>query len=222
VQPPARVRGVVFDLDGTLLDTLDDIRITLDRALVAGGFPERTREEIARAVGDGAKNLVARAMGVSSDDARVDPMLARYLVEYEADPTPATRAMPGALELLDALRACGVRVAICTNKPRVVADRVLARALPSAFDAVVAGGDVVRLKPEPDPILAALDKMDVAPSDAVMIGDGAQDVIAARAARVFSIGCAFGYGGEKLRAAKPDATVDSLAEVATILRLRAR
>jgi phosphoglycolate phosphatase len=216
--PPSPLRGVVFDLDGTLLDTLDDIRITLNRTLVAAGWPERGRDEIARAVGDGAKTLVARAMRVPIDDARVEPMLAKYVVEYEADPTPATKTMPGAIALLDLLEGRGVRVGIVTNKPRGVVDRVLARALPRRFDVVIAAGDVARLKPEPDPILAALARMGVAPSEAMMVGDGAPDVIAARAAGVFSIGCTFGYGDEKLRAAKPDATIDHLDEVVALLR----
>lgn len=107
---PARVRGVVFDLDGTLLDALDDIRIGLNRTLERHGSPPRSGEEIARAVGDGARNLVARAMGFDALDdrrardahARVDAVLADYLAEYERDPTPATRVMPGAIELLDA------------------------------------------------------------------------------------------------------------------------
>jgi phosphoglycolate phosphatase len=210
VHPPARLGGVVFDLDGTLLDTLDDIRITLNRTLVAAGWPERGRDEIARAVGDGAKNLVARAMGVPLDDPRVEPLLAKYVVEYEADPTPATKPMPGAIALLDALESKGVRIGICTNKPRAVVDRVLARVLSRRFDAVIAAGDVAKLKPEPDPIRIALERMKVATADAIVVGDGAQDVMAARAAGVFSVGCAFGYGGEKLRASRPDVTIDRL------------
>ena len=208
-----QVQLAIFDLDGTLLDTIDDIALALNRALSVSGLPTLPRGEVERAVGDGARTLVARAMKQANlQDFSVDPVLARFLAEYERDPTPATRPMPGALALLEALSARGVRSVVCTNKPRAIAEQVVGRVLGARVHGLIAGGDTPRLKPDRAPIDASLGGVD--PRDAAMIGDGPQDIVAARAASVFSIGYLGGYGGrERLMASGPDIVVEHFDEV---------
>lgn len=181
---------VIFDLDGTLLDTLGDIANALEKALLRHQFATPGREQVARMVGDGARVLCARATGLPPEE--VDEVLATFLAEYAADPTPATRWMPGAMELLDALAARGISAVVCTNKPGTLARVVVERMFGARIARTLGGGDTERLKPDPDPIRAALDGVD--PRRAWMVGDGAQDVAAARAAGVFAIGLRGGYG----------------------------
>jgi phosphoglycolate phosphatase len=212
---PIPPRLVLFDLDGTLLDTLDDIALALGKSLAAMGRPPCEPGAVAKMVGDGARALVTRALGVSPfgepTPAEVDAMLASFLAAYAADPTPATRYMPGTIELLDALERAHIRCAVCTNKPRAITVPVVGRMLAGRIAAIVAGGDTPRLKPDRGPIDRALTLLGSSPADAVMVGDGPQDIRAAQAAGVAAIGVRGGYGGTtRLEDASPDRVVDRL------------
>jgi phosphoglycolate phosphatase len=208
-----RPHAVLFDLDGTLVDTLDDITIVLSRVLVSHGFPARDRAAVSRMVGDGARALVARAVALAAEDPQVAALTAAYVAAYEADPTPATRPNPSAIELLDALSARKIPAVVVTNKPtkiaRVVVDRMFGARVSQTFGA----GDTARLKPDPEPILAALAKIGVPPSTAVwVIGDGSQDMAAARAAGVRAIAYRGGYGN-----AEGDDSIGDFAELTSRL-----
>lgn len=180
----------IFDLDGTLLDTLGDISLALQRTLEKHGLGVPQRDAIARMVGDGARRLLSRATGRPVED--MDELLATFLAEYAADPTPETRVMPGTVALLDALAARRIPAVVCTNKPGPLARAVIERTLGARIERTLGGGDTARLKPHPEPILALLGGH--APSRVWMVGDGAQDILAARAAGVTAIGVRGGYG----------------------------
>ncbi len=217
----SRTRAVVLDLDGTLVDSLDDIALALARALEADGKPAPARDDVRRWVGRGARSLVADVLGLPLDDPRVTPLLARYLEAYARDPMPATRWMPGAEAFLDRLRARGVAAVLCTNKPRPIVDSVVAGLLgPARFAGVIAAGDAPKLKPDPAPIEAALRLLGVDAAAAWMVGDGPPDALAARAAHVRSAIYLGGYGrADAIMAAAPDATFDDFAALPTILGL---
>jgi phosphoglycolate phosphatase len=210
---------VILDLDGTLVDSLDDITLILGRALAAHGRPEARRDDVRRWVGRGARSLVAEALGVPMDDPKVAPVLARYLAEYERDATPATRWIPGAEAFLDRLRAQGVAAVLCTNKPRAVCDAVVARFVGSSrITAIVAAGDVPRLKPHAEPVFAAMRAVSARPDECWMVGDGVQDALAARAAGVRSAIYLRGYGAPAAIAeAAPDATFDDYGALPAIV-----
>jgi phosphoglycolate phosphatase len=227
--PPA---AVLFDLDGTLIDSLDDIAHALGAALREGGHPVPDRASIGRMVGDGARVLVQRALsGTGSPSAALGPngadpavvsaVLASFQKAYARDPAPATRVLPGALELLDRLGELRIPRIVCTNKPRAVSELVLARVLPGRTDGLVAGGDTPRLKPDRAMIDRAL-ALATAPAHlAVMVGDGPQDILSARAAGVFAIGVRGGFVGEgPLLAAAPDLLVERLDDLVEVLGLR--
>lgn len=206
-------RAVLFDLDGTLVDTLDDITIVLSRVLVSHGFPARGRAAVSRMVGDGARALVARAVDLALEDPKVAELTAAYVAAYEADPTPATKANPSAIELLDALAARKIPAIVVTNKPTNIARVVVERTFGARISATFGAGDTARLKPDPEPILAALAKIGVPPSPAVwMIGDGSQDMAAARAAGVRAIAYRGGYG-----AAEAEDSIGDFAELTSRL-----
>jgi phosphoglycolate phosphatase len=204
-----RPRAVLFDLDGTLVDTLDDITLALGRALEKHGRRALARDAVSALVGDGARVLVARALSAPADGPLVESVLGSFLEAYAADPTPRTRLMPGALELLDALAARSIAAVVVTNKPGALARAIVESTLGGRVVATLGGGDTVRLKPDPEPIHAALARVSVDAALSWMVGDGLQDIAAARAASVFSIGVSGGYG-------KPegaDLSIDALDEL---------
>jgi phosphoglycolate phosphatase len=206
--------AVLFDLDGTLVDTLDDITIVLSRVLVSHGFPARDRAAVSRMVGDGARALVARAVSLPTEDPQVGALTAAYVSAYEADPTPATKANPSATELLDALSARKIPAIVVTNKPTRIARVVVERTFGARVVATFGAGDTARLKPDPEPILAALAKIGVPPSRSVwMVGDGSQDMAAARAAGVTAIAYRGGYGSPE-----GDESIADFAELTSRLR----
>ncbi|MBI2394584.1 MAG: HAD-IA family hydrolase [Deltaproteobacteria bacterium] len=213
-------RVVLFDLDGTLLDSLDDITRALAAALRRHGVPAPPRGDVARMVGDGARMLVARALAAPVDDPKVAQVHASFVEEYSADPASAARPMPGALELLDALRGHGTVAVVCTNKPGPLSRRIVELTLGARVRATIGGGDAPRLKPAPDLVLAAVEASATGarPDEVVMVGDGPQDVLAARAAGIRAIAVRNGYGdAAKLAAAGADLYVDDLAALVPIL-----
>ena len=209
---------MIFDLDGTLLDTIDDVQLALNRALSAHGRPNVDRAQVRAAMGDGARMLVARAMGVEPHLPEVDDVARSYAEAYERDPAVAARPMPGVEALLDALDAAAIPMAVCTNKPRVVAEAVLTRVLPGRFRAIVGGGDTPQLKPHRAPIDAVIAAASSKHEGAIMVGDAPQDVLAGRAAGIATVAFLGGYGHrERLLAAKPDLEVERMDSLIGLL-----
>lgn len=210
--------GVVFDLDGTLVDSCEDIAQAANFCLAGAGFPPRTTAEVQTFIGDGSRMLLARASGLSTTDARLDEMLERFFVYYTAHSVDHTRLLPGVREVLAALSH--LPLALCTNKPRVTTLAMLeGLGIDAAFDAVVAAGDVPHHKPHPAPLQRVAELLGVPCERLVLVGDGPQDVECARAAGSRSIGIseAIIVPLERLRAARPDALVP-LVEVPALIR----
>lgn len=210
-------RGIVFDLDGTLVDSGGDIVAAVNHALEENRKPTLPAETILRFVGDGARMLCARAAGMTEKQLDVDPVLASYLAFYLEHPVDHTRWMPHARGALDEL--VRYRLAIVTNKSRATTDAVLGRlGVRSLFSAIVADGDLLGLKPSPQPIIEAAKLLGVEPGQVVVVGDGPQDVEAGRRAGCRTIGVLGGFlPKERLLAAQPDILIESLAELPPVL-----
>ncbi len=210
--PPA----VIFDLDGTLVDSLDDIALALGRALADAGLPPPPRPRVRAWVGDGARSLVARALAGRAD---VDAVLARFRDHYRAHPVVHTRVYDGVAAVLDAVVAAGRRLAILSNKPddltRTVADALLA-AWPFA---VVRGHRPDHpLKPDPAAALAVAAELGVAPARCTFVGDSEVDVATGRAAGMRTAAVSWGLRDRAvLAAAGPDHLVDAPAELLAAL-----
>ncbi|HTJ84279.1 MAG TPA: HAD hydrolase-like protein [Polyangiaceae bacterium] len=212
--------AVVFDLDGTLIDSRGDIAAAVNHALLAAGRAALPATTIARFVGDGSRSLVARAAKLAETDDEVDRLLESFLTYYEAHPIDFSRWVDGAPAVLDRVAELGMPIALCTNKARGVTDAVLgALGVRTRFRAIYAGGDGPEKKPAPGPLLTLAKKLGCEPSNLVMVGDGPQDVECARRVGCRVIGIASGYSPrERVVAAKPDVVLDGLAELPDVVR----
>ena len=202
--------GVVFDLDGTLIDSRLDIANSANHALSVHGFATLSVSEISTYVGDGARWLLARAARLEPDAPALDALLATFVAYYAEHPTDHTLLLPGAHEALAQLSH--LPLALCTNKPRAIADRVLANLrLPVPFQVVVGGGDLPKNKPDPLPLQYIARELGLRTAELVMVGDGAQDIACAKAAGAHSVGLEGGMQGrELLLASEPDILLESL------------
>ena len=194
-KPPAwrgrPLEAVLFDLDGTLLDTAADIATALNRTLEESGWPAIAQGEVRHMIGRGAPILLQRAaalQGRSPGEPAQAAMVERFFHHYGAlQDTGEFAALPypGARESLRALRAAGLRTAVVTNKQERFARGLLERLGLSAWiDCVVGGDSCERRKPDPLPLLFACEQLQAQPSSALMVGDSINDVTAARAAGI--------------------------------------
>jgi phosphoglycolate phosphatase len=212
--------GVVFDLDGTLIDSRLDIANSANHALSAHGYATLSVSEISTYVGDGARLLLARSARLEPSAPALDALLATFVAHYVEHPTDHTLLLPGAHEALTQLSELNLPLALCTNKPRAIADRVLANLrLPVAFQVVVGSGDLPKNKPDPLPLRYIATELGLSPTELVMVGDGAQDIACAKAAGAHSVGVVGGMQAhDLLLASEPDVLLESLLELPAALQ----
>jgi phosphoglycolate phosphatase len=208
---------VLFDLDGTLVDSAPDIAAALNAALVDLGQPPHPLPTVTSYVGDGAAKLVERAVGPST---AVDQalLLERFKVQYAANVCVATRPYPGIVDVLDHYAAAGTPLAVLTNKPGDLARALLdALALTRYFADVIGDGDGFPRKPSPEIALAVCARHGVTPAETLLVGDGLPDVGLARAAGCRVAAVAWGYTTrEQLAAQGPDWIVETPAALLTV------
>ncbi len=212
---------IIFDLDGTLVDTAPDIARALAVALEPTGVAPPPVETIKRMVGDGSRELVRRALaGGAADPAREAAVLDRYLASYHDNVCVASRPYAGVAEGLAALRADGVALAVVTNKTGDLARTLLATlGLAGALGAIVGDGDGFPRKPDPTAARAILSKAGASPARTVVIGDGLPDVRLGRALGATTIAAAWGYvAPAALRAEGPTFIAASFAEAMAFIR----
>jgi phosphoglycolate phosphatase len=215
---PHRFRLYVFDLDGTLIDSLEDLALSVNWILGEFRFSSIDEESVRLGVGNGARNLLVRAFASAAladsravpADGEIDAALIRYRAHYDAHCTEHTRLYPGIREWLDTLAAQGAKLAVLTNKPEG-ATRTLLSALGVAdrFDVIAGPETFGSLKPDPAGLRAIMAKCGARVDETVMIGDSTVDVETARNAGVTACGITGGLGDDDaLRASKPDILIE--------------
>jgi phosphoglycolate phosphatase len=208
-------RGVVFDLDGTLVDSLGDIADAVNAGLAACGLGPLADDDIRQMVGRGAEVTIRRALAkLGGRPGHLDAVHSAFLKAYHAQPAARTLVYPGGRELLAWLRDQGSRVAICTNKPALLTEPILrALALDTAVDAWIGASDRLPRKPDPAMLRSVLDTIGIRPADAVMVGDSATDVGTARALGIPVVVVSFGYTAIPAKDLGADAVIDHLADL---------
>lgn len=198
--------AVVFDLDGTLVDSLGDIAASTNICLAAAGLPTHTQDAVRGFVGHGIGVLVERALGSLATPERVESLLAAIRAHYQEHSTERTRPFPGIDALLQTLLKRGVSLAVVSNKPHEMTTHIVQVLFPGVPFGFVTGesADIPR-KPDPTGILTACAVLGVSPSAAVYVGDTSVDMQAARAAGVRSVAVTWGFRDRaSLEAAQPD------------------
>ncbi len=222
-QPTAsrRVLGVVFDLDGTLIDSRDDLAAAVNHALLVNGLPSRPPEELFSFIGDGLKRLVVRASGLPPTEPLVRNVEKDALEYYLAHVHDTTTLVPGVREVLAQLTERQLPLALCTNKPRAATSAILkAFSLTDWFRCVIAGGDLPVMKPDPRVLTAIADCLEVAPTELVMVGDGPQDVLTGHAVGARTVAIEFNIAPlASVLAAKPDVVLAGLNELPSQLHV---
>ncbi len=204
----------MFDLDGTLADSLEDIAIALDAAMIDNRLPAPTRAQVRGWVGSGARNLVLQAVGPQL----VEPVLARFRVHYADKPIVFTKLYPGVDAALDRLAAAGVELAVLSNKPDALTQVICAALLQRwRFDVIAGHREGMPLKPAAEPALAVAAALQIAPRECAFVGDTPIDIATARAAGMAPIAVTWGFRSrELLVAAEPALVIDDPAQLAQI------
>lgn len=188
---------IVFDLDGTLIDTAPDLVESLNHTIAARDLAPVGYEDLTHLVGQGARVMIQRAFALrntplAEDD--IPALLDRFIDHYQAGMPGKSRAYPGLIEALDRLKAAGYRLAVCTNKMERLAIPLIDRLELASYFATVAGGDTFAFrKPDPAHILATVERAGGKSDKVLMIGDSINDILAARNGSIPSIAVPFGY-----------------------------
>jgi len=205
---------VIFDLDGTLVDSVQDLANAVNATRESRGLARLPDEQVASYVGNGAPVLIQRAMGPEATAAELEDALAYFLGYYREHMLEHTRAYAGVAEALETLHARGHHLAILTNKPvRFSKEMIEGLGLSRFFFRIYGGNSFEQKKPHPIGIETLMAESGIGPEKTVMVGDSATDVRTARNAGVRAIGVTYGISPESLGEAPPDVLLDSMAEL---------
>ena len=219
-----RVRGVLFDLDGTLIDSAPDLAGAANRLRADHGMAPLPLADLRPMVGSGARGMVGVAFGVAPGDARFEPLRDAFLAHYDACLLETTQPFDGVDAMLSALEAAGVPWGIVTNKAtRFAAPIVAGLGLAQRAAVVVCGDTTPHSKPHPEPLWHAARAMGLAPQDVVYVGDDLRDAQAAKAAGMAMVVATWGYLGlgEPVHSWGADALADAPGQLSSWLRERA-
>jgi phosphoglycolate phosphatase len=210
--PVDQIRLLIFDLDGTLVDSRQDLTNSVNAMLRHYSRPELPSELISTYIGDGAPMLVRRAMGDPDDQHFVDEALIYFLTyyrEHKLDNTYVYEDLKDALAAIRELRNGDVKMAVLSNKPvnpsRAIVD---ALGLGDFFFQIYGGNSFPTKKPDPEGALKLLQEANVKPEHSVMIGDSANDVLTARNTGMYSVGLMYGLSPSTLEKVPPDVLLD--------------
>jgi phosphoglycolate phosphatase len=213
------VQAIIFDLDGTLVDSAEDLRTAVNRLFRGLDLRPIKADEIKAMIGDGVLKLIERALvAADADPAQKDTLLPRFLELYQADPATRTRCYPGVAETLKALQQRGFRLAVVTNKPVFATNKILEALSLSAFFPVVVGGDSLnKRKPDPAQLLRAAQQLGVDVDQTLMVGDNIHDIEAARAAGMRCVAVSYGYHHRPPSEFNADHLIDRFGELPALV-----
>ena len=204
-----KYKTVIFDMDGTLLDTLRDLQCALNFSLSACGYQEHTIDEVRSYIGAGMSKLIELALPNdirqraydSGDrlelDCAISAVKLKFTEYYIAHGEDNTRPYDGIIPLLKTLKANGIKTAVVSNKVELAVERLNEKCFQGLIDTAVGDGTGIKLKPAPDMLFAAIDKLGADKETTVFVGDGDTDIYAAKAAGLPCISVSYGYKTEE-------------------------
>jgi phosphoglycolate phosphatase len=207
--PADKIRLIVFDLDGTLIDSRKDLANSINAMLTEFHRDPLPEEIIAEYIGDGAGMLVRRALGDPEDETLVESALTSFLNYYRKHKLDYTYVYDGVFEALDALKS-GRTLAVLTNKPIGPAQAICdALGLSPYFFRIYGGNSFATKKPDPEGLTTLIREAAVSPNETVMIGDSDVDILTARRGKTWAIGCRYGLSSHTVESIPSDCLVDS-------------
>ncbi len=214
--------AVLFDLDGTLIDSAPDLGAAADKMRTDRGLDSIPLSHYRPMAGAGARGMIAVAFGLTPDDERFNALREEFFVNYESRMTVLTYVFEGVAELIARIDEAGLKWGVVTNKSaRFTLPLTQAMPLFTTAQTIISGDTTPHAKPHPAPLLEAARQLNVAPGRCVYVGDDERDIIAGRAAGMPTVAAAYGYLGAKAdtREWKADATIVSPASLLNLLRM---
>lgn len=209
---------ILFDLDGTLLYTLEDMRDSVNHVMELFGYPVHTTEEVRSYIGNGIRKLIERALPAGTDSEICDRALAEYRRHYNDNCMVKTRPYEGVPELLQELKARGHRIAVVTNKNAEAAEKICRHYFPDTVELTLGQVDSIPKKPDPAMVRSAMEQMGVSGKSAVYIGDSETDIETAANSQMDCIICLWGFRDEEyLKEQGAEVTVRNASEIAALV-----
>jgi phosphoglycolate phosphatase len=219
-------RAVIFDLDGTLVDSAPDIQGALNRLLIERGLSALDLKTVIGMIGDGTSKLVERGFAAAGAPLAPESLPAandRFIAHYADHATDLTAPFPGVIDTLKRLIAEGCRIGVCTNKTQSLAEQIIDETGLAPYIEITVGGDTpVGRKPEPGSLLEVIARLDATPKTSLMVGDSRNDVMAARAAGVPVALVTFGYCHQEPRSLAPDLLLQRMDQLPARLAVLVR
>lgn len=216
---PRSYSHLIFDLDGTLVDTCPDIVATVQHLITAYGFEKRTDAFIRSCIGGGARNVLLKCLGEHEADRIDGEILPKFVAYYTVNCAVHSKLYPGVREVLDQYKAAGKKLSVATFKIRSATLGIFeVFGLMDYFDIIVTADDVVNPKPAPDCVNAIVDFYGCPRGEAILIGDTRTDYLTGTNAGIPVCGVTYGYNTpEQVRALKPSYVIDTLAELPLVV-----
>lgn len=213
-------KAILFDVDGTLLNTLEDLSDAVNRVLAGKGFPTHKLEAYRYFIGDGSAMLITRALPEEKrNDDTIRSCIEMFIEDYGRNWNVKTKPYDGVTEMLDALMARGLKIAALSNKPHEFTKRCVNDLLPNwTFEVVLGYRDAVPLKPDPASALEVAKRLNIPPVDFLFLGDSAVDMKTAIAAGMYPVGVLWGYRSiEELQENGAQALIERPLEILNLL-----
>ena len=209
-----KVKAVIFDLDGTLLDTKEFVFQAYEHSLSLHRLEATKREIMAPLIGQRIE-AIYQIIAPTGDN----KLLIESHFAFQAKNFHLVKSFPNILEVIIKLKKLGIKIGIVTTRLQNTKQTLKIGGLePKLFDVIITGDEVIKAKPDPEGIFLALKKLKVKPAEALMVGDGAADIEMAKNAKVKTVGVTWGFGGRNIKNSKPDYLIDKIEELLTLLK----
>ncbi len=210
---------LVFDLDGTILDTLEDLSDSVNHALTKNNLPSRTKEDVRAFVGNGIRLLIERAVPENTEKTVINNCFNDFKTHYKGNSTNKTKPYEGIEEVLSKIKKSGIKIALVSNKADFAVQEIIEKYFPDTFDFATGEKDGVRRKPYPDSVFAAMEYLGADKNKTVYIGDSEVDIETSRNCGIPCIAVTWGFRDKKvLSQMNPEYIIDETKQITEILK----